>query len=450
MTTTVTQPEAPETEAEGAYDFDPSFQIKIASLFTRDTIFADQTKDLIKPEYFAEAAVGTLVRIVQNHFQAHRAVPDLKILPQLIRDEKAAGRLRPDMLDPLKEVIGKVMKTDLSNPSFVSSKVADFAKHQAIEQAIMSSLPLLEKGRFDAIGELMRSAVQVGITADGDDYDYFAEIENRSQERQDLLAGKIVRQGITTGYSAIDALLYHYGWGRQELSCIMGPAKAGKSMSLGDFAKNASLAGHNVFYDSLEVSKKIIAERIDANLASVMMKNLNKDWKQVEDEIKKAHARAGMLLLKDHASGTLKPSTLLRQIEKYRADGIPLDLVVVDYADIMAAEYRSDNLQENLRSIYIDLRAIAHETNTAMLTATQTNRDGAKAHTAKATDVGDDWNKARTVDIMIGIAGTEQEKQKGEARLSWLLSRNTEDGFSILVKQDRSKMQFIKQVIGRV
>jgi replicative DNA helicase len=84
-----------------------------------------------------------------------------------------------------------------------------------------------------------------------------------------------------------------------------------------------------------------------------------------------------------------------------------------------------------------------------VLTATQTNRDGAKAATAKATDVGDDWNKARTVDIMIGINATDAEKAAGEARLTWLLSRNTEDGFSLRIKQDRQKMQFLTKIIGK-
>ncbi|WP_326894426.1 hypothetical protein U8P73_36700 (plasmid) [Rhizobium beringeri] len=50
---------------------------------------------------------------------------------------------------------------------------------------------------------------------------------------------------------------------------------------------------------------------------------------------------------------------------------------------------------------------------------------------------------------MIGINATDAEKAAGEARLTWLLSRNTEDGFSLRIKQDRAKMQFLKKVIGK-
>lgn len=437
------------TEEVAQFDFDQSFQTKAVSLFMRDTTFAMRVKDMLRPEYFTDDAAGTMVRIVQDHVKTYRAVPDLKILPTILKDEIAAKRIRPDMIDGVKKLVKDAITADLSNPDFVTDKITDFAKTQAIIQAMEKSIPLLEKGEFGKIAQIMKEANAVGAVTDGGDYDYFEEIRARTQQRHDLKAGKVIRDGITTGYSALDAYLYHYGWGRKELSCIMGAAKAGKSMSLGDFGKNAAMAGYNVFYDSLEVAKEIIASRVDAAMSDTMMRDLHKDPDAVERAIRTIQAKSGQFRMRDHASGTLKPSQLHRLLENYRADGIIFDLVIVDYADIMASEYRSDSLQENLRTIYIDLRAIAHEANCAVLTATQTNRDGAKASTAKATDVGDDWNKARTVDIMIGINATEPEKAAGEARLTWLLSRNTEDGFSIRIKQDRQKMKFIEKIIGK-
>lgn len=435
----------------GQYEFDEDMQKKIASMFMRDTAFAMQTKDLIKPEYFTDASVGALIRIVQEHVKVYRSVPDMKILPTILKDEIAAKRIRPDMIDGVKEMVREALVADLSNPKFVTDRVASFAKHQAIEQTIMKIIDggYLEKGKFDDIGKFMKEALQVGSVSDGGDYDFFEEIKNRTQQRHDIVAGKIIRDGITTGYPGMDALLYHYGWGRRELSCLLGAAKAGKSMALGDFAKNAAMAGYNVYYDSLEVHKEIIAARLDAALADTLMRDLHKNADDVETAVRKIQAKSGQFRLRDHASGTLKPSQLHRILEQYRTDGLMFDLVIVDYADIMASEYRSDNLQENLRTIYIDLRALAHELNVAVLTATQTNRDGAKSHTAKATDVGDDWNKARTVDIMIGINATDAEKAAGEARLSWLLSRNTADGFSLRIKQDREKMQFLTKILAK-
>lgn len=439
-------------DAEGqVYEFDQAFQRKVIALFMRDTQFAMRSKDLIKPEYFTEAALGSVVSMVQEHLKTYKSAPDPKIIPTLLKDAFASKRIREDMkadvVDVVKGALGKTV--DLSNSAFVLDKVRDFARHQAVEQAIMDSLPALEKKDWRSIEKRMKEALSVGAQSDSQDYDYWKEIDSRTTRREDIQAGRLVKRGITTGYSGMDAYLFHAGWGRRELSCLMGAAKAGKSLGLGDFTKNASLAGFNAFYGSCEVASWIIAERIDAALSDTMISKLSVDPALVKQRIQAMEAKSGHFKMRDFASGTLKPSQLHRMIEEYRNDGIMFDLITVDYADIMASEYRSDNQQENLRTIYIDLRAIAHEFDAALLTATQTNRDGAKAATAKATDVGDDWNKARTVDILIGINATDAEKAAGEARLYWALSRNTEDGFSLRIKQDRQKMQFLNKIIGR-
>lgn len=435
-------------EAAATFEFDKAFQDKIVGIFSRDTTFAKRVTDLIKPEYFADAGTGEYFRMCQDHLRKFGNVPDRATFVKLLTEARTSKRLRDDLFQGVKDAAALSWKANITNSEYVAQEVETFAKHQAIQEAMMKSLPLLEKGDFSKIRELMMSATQVGLSDDFEDYDYFEEIKSRTAKRNDIANGTVVRNGITTGYPKMDVHLYHGGWGRKELSCVMGPAKSGKSLSLGDFGKNASLAGYNVLYVSLEVAKEIISERVDAALSDTMMKELVNDRVKVEAEIVRMSANAGAFKVIDFPSGTLKVSALERVLDKYRDKGIIFDLVIVDYADIMAAEVKSPDLRESLRQIFIDLRAMAHKYNVACLTATQTNRDGAKAVTAKATDVGDDWNKARTVDILIGINATEAEKQAGEARLYWALSRNTADGFSLRIRQDREKMIFIKDIIG--
>lgn len=434
------------------YDFDASFQKKVVSLLLHDTTFALKAANVVHPSYFGEDAQGIVVDMVRDYVQLHKARPDPSLLPTLLKDEIAKKRIRDDLKEPVKDIIREALtkKPDLSGSKFVLDKIADFARHQAIEQALIGSVKLLEKGDFDGIAKLQREALKVGTFVDGDDYDYWSGIESRTKLREDFKAGLIVKTGISTGVPEIDANLHHHGWGRKELSLIMGAAKAGKSWSLGEFTKNASLLGYNTAYMSCEVSKEIISDRIDAALADTAVRLLKDDPATVRSRIKAAEARAGAFKLRDFASGTLKPSQIYRMVETYRQDGIMIDLLTVDYADIMAAEYRSDNHIDNMRSIYVDLRAIAFEFDIAVLTATQTNREGAKRATSLATDVAEDFNKIRTADIILAINATPEEKKDGMMRITWAASRNTEDGFALLVKQDREKMKFITKVIGRV
>lgn len=441
-----------DTEASAEvqqFEFDQAFQRKIVNLFMRDTNFALRTRDLLQPEFFTEAAAGAVVRLLQEYVASYKSVPDKRLIPSLLRDAIAAKKIRPDLIVPVTEVVKGALTADLSSSTYVMDKVTEFARHVAMENAIMASVNHLEKKNFDAIKKAMGDALAVGAHDDTGEYDYFKEIESRTQRREDIVAGKIVKTGITTGFTGMDCYLFHNGWGRKELSCIMGGPKSGKTALMGTFTKNASLAGYSVAYYSLEVASWIIAERIDADISNTMMKDLNKDSASVEAAVRKLEAGAGPFKMRDYASGTLKPSKLHRSIEAYRADGIMFDLVTVDYADIMAAEYRNDLERENLRSIYIDLRAIAFEFDLALLTGTQTNRSGATASTAKATDVGDDFNKARTVDLMLTINSSEAEKKAGEARLHWALARNGESDFSLTIKQERDRMRFLSKILGK-
>lgn len=444
-------PEVEETvEAEPKFEFDAAFQRKVAALTVRDSMFMRRVEGLVRPDYFEHEADSALVRVVDEYYAVYRKAPDIAVLATLIKDSVASKKIRKDLVPGIRDRIKELIKTDVSDREFVVGKVAEFAQHRAMENAILACVPLLDKRDFKGIKKLMDAAVLVGAQDDDDDYDYFERVETRTEERKARAAGTLKRFGISTGFPDLDKFLYHEGWGRKELSVIMGAAKAGKSMSLGEFGKAASLMGFNVLYVSLEVAKEIIASRVDANISDTLMKELHLSPFDVQNKVKAAQAKAGAFKLRDFASGTFKVSQLRRLIQRYRSKGIIFDLIIVDYADLMAPEFRSDDHRENLRSIYVDLRAVAFEEDAALLTATQTNREGAKAMTAKATDVSEDWSKVMTADLFITINANEAEKASNEARLYIAASRNSEGDFQIQIMQDRARMKFIRKVLGRI
>lgn len=432
---------------EAKFEFDEEFQDKIVHTFLTEPKFARQMASVLEPEYFTKEASATLVSLTRDYVKTYKSTPDAPVMSTLVIDAFKAGLIRKDLLPDVRELIKTAYTTPVKGADFIAEKVSEFARDKAVERAIIKSVGLHEKRDYAKIADLMREAINVGNLDDGETYDYFAEVDNRTEYRKAIAKGTITRDGISSGVPEIDALLYHYGWGRRELSCLMGPSKSGKSALLGTFAKNAALLGYNVLYVSLEVDKQIISDRIDADLSDTIIRDLHIHADDVAAAIKAAQSKAGRLLMRDFGPGTLKVSMLRTMIEKLKADGVTLDLIVVDYADIMAGEERGASLQDQLRQIYIDLRALAFEFNALVLTATQTNREGAKQATARATDVGDDWNKTRTVDVLIGINTTEAERAAGESRLVWLMSRNTASGVSVRIEQERAKMKFLKKVL---
>nr|WP_042670030.1 DnaB-like helicase C-terminal domain-containing protein [Methylobacterium sp. B34] len=432
----------------GAFQFDAEFQSKVAALQVRDPVFAQRTDGLIQPFYFVNESEAVLVKLTGEYFAKYKMLPDKVTLVRLIANGIANKTIRKDMVADVKEKVKELLTADISDRDFVVDEVASFAKHRALEEAILASVGDLDRGDFAKIAQRISAAQLVGVADDASGINYFDHIQERTERRKMIAAGLYKPDGITTGIKEIDDLLYHKGWGRKELSALMAPAKGGKSMGLADFGKYAAFAGFNVLYVSLEVASRIIADRLDANVSDTLMKGLNDNPFKVQEAVELAAKKSGQFYIHEFPTGTMKGSQLRRLIERYRARGVIFDLIIVDYADIMAAEHRNDNPIQESKSIWVDLRAIAFEQNAAVLTATQTNRDGAKATSVKATDVAEDFNKIRIADVVIAISATSEEKQVSEARIEFVAHRNGEEGVVIRIQQDRARMKFLSKVLG--
>lgn len=431
------------------FDFSSEFQSKVAALVISDETFYRRVDGLVKPEYFESKAEAALVHIAQHYHDRYQRLPpatgDWK---ELLSDARKEKVLREDDLPDVIDALKRLKKFDLSGREYVVDKVAEFAKNQAVQLAYLDTLPMIEKGEYDKAQQRMEKAFKTGAKAVVQDSDYWNSIDQRTQYRRDVEAGLITPQGITTGIPKLDKMLYHRGWGRKELNVIMGGAKKGKSTGLLHFALKASSACFNVLYVTLEVSAQIIMDRMDANISGIDMNELSTKLNEVSTGVQdRARLRKpGVLKVIEYPSGTLTCTELRRALEFYRAQGIIFDMIVVDYADIMAPEIKTGNDQSDSKQVWLGLRAIGFEENAAILTATQTNRDGFKADVARAEHAAEDFNKIRIADLVLSINRSEDERKKGEARLFFAASRNQQGEFTLRIGQDMAKMRFLTEI----
>lgn len=441
-----------EDEKKVHFDFDSGFQTKIAALCVRDASFLSRADGLIEPHYFENTSEAALVNIAIRYFRRYKMAPS---------DEDTLKRLvARDIMDKIikKElgllVIGHardiLFKADISDRDLVIDEVSTFARHQAVSDAIIASVDHLDKRNFDDIQKLLQKALNVGANSDHGIYSYGDMIEGRTEERLEKAAGRGPITGISTGFKDLDKYLLHKGWGMGELSVLMGGAKAGKSTALINFGINAAahLHRYNILYVTLELGAKIIAARMDANIANHLMFELDCNIHDVKGKVIEWRDRAGVFHIIEFPTGSMKVSDLRRILERKKAEGIKYDLVIVDYADLMAPDRHTDNAIENSKSVYAALRGLAMEEGIAVLTATQTNREGAKAAVAKMTDVSDDFNKIRIADLVISINRTDEEKASNIARLYFAAMRNGPQGFSVTIRQDIDRMRFLTEVVG--
>lgn len=446
------------------YTFDEAFQEKIVALALRDATFMGRAEGLIRPEYFESTAHAALVNITNRYYEKYRKIPGDKatlshlikhdVINKVITKEMAAACVRA-LVDRKPEDIEAglnpgLFQIDVSDRDYVVDQVSTFARNKATGQAILESVEDLDRNDFDRIHERIRKALDVGAHQDAGIYDYGETIEARTHERLERAAGKLPPTGITTGHHEFDKLLYHKGWGRKELSVLLGAAKMGKTTALIDFGISAcgSAQKHNVLYVTLEVSAQIIAERLDARVSETKMNELDKNIHTVKSAVQVFMKNAGKFIIQEFPSGSMKVSDLRRLIERFKSKGIVFDLVVVDYADLMQPERMTDSTTENSKSVYVNLRGLAMQEGFALLTATQTNREGAKKAVATATDVAEDFNKIRIADVVISLNKTDEEKKLNECRLHFAACRNQAGGFTVRIRQEIDKMKFFAEYLG--
>lgn len=431
------------------YEFDAAFQQKIAALLLRDTQFAQLTEGLIKPEFFENRAVAGVVAVTLRYIARYRKAPGDKVTVASILKDAALEKLLPiELLKAAAGMVGPLYDTDVSDRDYVADQCATFARHQAVSQAILDSVELVEKRNFDAVGTMLRKALDTGVQVHGGAYDYAEMIASRTKDRKDRAAGVRPPTGISTGFAAIDEYLYHRGWGRRELSLLMGGPKSGKSMAMIAFSVAAIALGYKVLYVTLEVAADIIAQRIDANVSECVMMDMHLRPHEVEAKVQEFMAKAAPLKIHEFPSGQMRVSDLRRLIEHYKAQGTVFDLVVVDYADLMAPERVTESATENSKSVYVNLRGLAMMEGFALLSATQTNRSGATKAVATMTDVAEDFNKIRIADVVISINVSEEERALKQCRLHFAACRNQRAGFTIRIEQDTDRGKFITKVIG--
>jgi replicative DNA helicase len=435
-------------EAPAPYEFDAAFQRKIAGHVVRDEMFMRRACDLIRKEHFEDEGLQWLVGYAADHYRRFEQTPSAEIVINDVKALKASGRMKAELLDvvipQLKFIFGPTC--DLSNRDYMVEQVARFAKKQAFEAAILKAAEMIDSGdHYDEAAKLIEDARQVGSIDEGVGYEFWSSAEERTEARiERLRTGK--KNGVTTGVKELDDALAEGGWGRGELSILMGPPKSGKSIGLGEFGINASLAGHNVLYLSLENSARIVGDRMDANASETRMRDLASTPAGVRSSVTAKGATAGKLWIHEFPTGMMRPSDIRRLIRKYQSQGYVIDLVVIDYADIMAPDFKTGAENTDSKQIYTMIRAIGQQENCAILTATQTNRDGAKATVAKFTDVSEDINRVRLADVFIILAATDAEKADDVFRLYMAAMRNSESGVMFSCRSDRARMKFIKKI----
>ena len=195
-------------------------------------------------------------------------------------------------------------------------------------------------------------------------------------ERLSQLKGSI--DGVPTGFVDLDSLLTGLHGG--ELVIVGARPSMGKSaFGLNITGYAGTQAGRSVAYFSLEMPNDQLAMRLLCSDARVDMQAVRHGSLHDEDWVKLSAALgplAASNIYMDDTSG-ITPSQLRSRCRRLKMER-GLDMVVVDYLQLMSADGRVENRQNEVSEISRNLKSIAKELGVPIVALAQLSRAGAQ------------------------------------------------------------------------
>lgn len=405
-----------------------SFQEKLSRLIAEDRSFSDQISEVIDVGFFETKYLQVFNRKIFAYKDKYGCHPTKSILETVFRTElEDENEL---IKKQVREFFSRIFSTDelLKDADYVKENALEFCKKQKIREAMLKSVELLNQNSFEKIEKTLNEAMKLGSDTDFG-YDYILDFEERFEVK--------ARNPVTTGWEPVDKITKG-GLGKSELGVVIAPTGAGKSMALVHLGAQAIKAGLQVVHYTLELQQTVVASRYDSCLTGYPLNSLYGLKDEIYEQIKDIK---GGLIVKEYPTKSASTVTLRNHLEKLRKREIPIDMIIVDYGDLLRPVAAQKEKRNELESIYEEMRALAQEFECPVWTASQTNRQGLNADTIGMDHVSEAYNKCFVADFICSISRKDADKVANTARLTINKNRNGNDGIVYNMFMDTSRIK---------
>ena len=419
---------------------------KVETTILRNLLFNNEycrkVLPFIKTEYFENLHEKVVFEEICKFIVAYEELATKEVL--LIETEK-----RTDITeDTYKTICDYVSKLDDGHADleWVTDTTEKWCRDRAIYLALMESIKIAdgqdEKKNRDAIPSILQEALAVGFD-NNVGHDYLNDFEKRYDfyhKKQEKIPfdldyfNKITKGGIPN----------------KTLNIALAGTGVGKSLFMCHVAASVLLQGKNVLYITLEMSEEKIAERIDANLLNINIKDIETLPKIMFESKVNAIAKKtqGTLIIKEYPTASAHSGhfrALLNELQLKKS--FRPDIIFIDYLNICASSRYKGNLSVNsysyIKSIAEELRGLAVEMNVPIFSATQTTRSGSTNSDPDLTDTSESFGLPATADLMFALISTEELEQLGQIMVKQLKNRYNDPTANkrFVIGIDRSKMR---------
>ena len=402
-----------------------SFQEKLCMVVLDDRPFADQIEEVLDVGFLELNYLKLFLNKIFDYRKKYGVHPSRDIMKTILRSE----------LDNENELTAKQVRefyvrsqiSPSTDVEYIKDTSLDFCKKQNLKSAMVKSIGLLQSSSFDEISQVINDSLKLGMDNE-EGYDWKRDFEERFKPR--------FRNPATTGWELIDNICKG-GLGQKELGVVIAPTGAGKSMALVHLGTQALKEGKTVVHYTLELQDTVVASRYDSCLTKIPLQSLTSFKEKIYEEVLEIE---GKLIVKEYPTKTASTQSIRNHLEKLRMRSIEVDMIIVDYGDLLRPVRYQKEKRNELESIYEELRGIAAEYEAPVWTASQTNRSGLNAEVITMESISEAFNKCFVADFIFSISRTVEDKTTNGGRLFVAKNRNGPDGLVFPLFMDTSNV----------
>jgi hypothetical protein len=400
--------------------FGYNFQIKTIACFITRSNFFEQICDILDEKYYESDALKWIIGECKKYFFEYKKIITFDIFKIKV-SEIENDILKSTVVDTLRETLKYINSPDLD---FVQDKILDFFKNQTLKNAIVESVEVLENGNdFEKIKKIIDDAMSAGTEKDIG-HEYFIDVEERYKN--------MARDVCETPWEIINELMQG-GLGKGELGVIVAASGIGKSWVLATIGAQALKRDKTVVHYTLELNEEYVGLRYDSIFSGITNQNL-KYYK--EDIIKKLETIDGELIIKYFPTKTASIHTLLAHLQKTKTFGKKIDLIIVDYGDVIKDIRYAKEVRHQLGNVYEDLRGLAGEMQVPIWTASQASRASLDDDVIEAQRVSESYQKVMTADFVMSLSRKIEDKVANTGRFHVIKNRFGPDGLTYPAKMN--------------
>ena len=395
----------------------------------------------IKADYFQEYNEKILFEEIADFASKYDKAPTKEVLTINLQS-------RGDLTE-------ETFKDTLSGLNSLSDEWVDYdwlcdstekwCQDRAIYNALMQSIKIADGGDKKLNKGSIPSILQDALSVSFDEHighDYIEQADDRYEfyhRKEEKIPFDLEKFNyITKG-----------GLPNKTLNIALAGTGVGKSLFMCHMAGSALSQGYNVLYITCEMAEEKIAERIDANLLNVSVKDIvdipEVLFRSKVQEISKK--TQGKLIIKEYPTASAHAGhfrALLNDLQ-LKKDFKP-SLIFVDYLNICASvRYKGAivNSYTYVKAIAEELRGLAVETNLPIISATQTTRAGFGNSDPDLTDTSESFGLPATADLMFALISTEELEGLNQIMVKQLKNRYNDPTVykRFVVGVDRAKMR---------